>query len=333
MCILLYITINMLGYIVFSYFLLYFSIELIAGVNYAVNTTMPSGIVFNPNNHDIVFLSYDEPNADTNYQHLLSIKPKAMRVDGIKGSDAAHKACAELAKTERVIIIDGDNHVLPTLWHHNVYTKTDFDWTDHVFSWSSFNTVNHTSYGNGGIKCWPVHLLKSMRTHEAGSSIDFDLNNYLELNKVASHTVINSSARQAFRAGFRDGVKLSLIKDDWRTDNRLYNWMHIGADVEFGLWAIYGARLGRFMLQRGLELSILNDLDELNSIFAKYSGIAGNALESECNKLGNLLGIGPVLSSTESMQFKQTYIAPMRSPELFTGGDRQDAINKFNERI
>ena len=50
----------------------------------------------NPNVYDVVFLSYDEPNAEENYQHLLSIRPKAKRVHGVKGSDAAHKACAEL---------------------------------------------------------------------------------------------------------------------------------------------------------------------------------------------------------------------------------------------
>lgn len=312
---------------------MYFPIELIGDVNLSVNRTMPSGIVFNPNNYDIVFLSYDEPNADRNYQHLLSIKPKAMRVDGVKGSDAAHKACAELAKTERVIIIDGDNHVLPKLWQDNVYTKTGFDWTNHVFSWSSFNSVNNTSYGNGGVKCWPVQLIKEMRTHEVGTGVDFDLTNYLELNAIGSHTVINGSARQAFRAGFRDGVKLSLIKDDWRTDNRLYNWLHVGSDAEFGLWTIYGARLGRFMLKKEFDTTILNDFDKLNKLFDKYYGIAHNNLIHECNKLGDLLDIGPVLSIEESIKFKQNYKAPVRSPELFMGGDRQDAINKFNERI
>lgn len=294
---------------------------------------MSSGIVFNPNNHDIVFLSYDEPNADENYQHLLSIKPKAMRVHGVKGSDAAHKACAELAKSDRVIIIDGDNHVLPNLFGHNVYTKTGFDWSNHVFSWSSFNVINNTSYGNGGVKCWPVKLIKEMRTHELDSTIDFDLSNYLELNAIGSHTVINGSARQAWRAGFRDGVKLSLIENDWRTDNRLYNWLNVGADVEFGLWAIYGARLGRFLAQRQLDVTILNDFDELNRLFDKYYGVASNDLLTECNKLGIILKLAPVLSPEESKQFKESYVAPMRSPELFMGGDRQAAINKFNERI
>ena len=46
------------------------------------------------NEFDIVFISYDEPNADENYAHLLDICPWAMRSHGVWGSDAAHKAAA-----------------------------------------------------------------------------------------------------------------------------------------------------------------------------------------------------------------------------------------------
>ena len=40
---------------------------------------------------DIVFLSYDEPNAEKNYADLLTKVPYAKRVHGVEGSDAAHK--------------------------------------------------------------------------------------------------------------------------------------------------------------------------------------------------------------------------------------------------
>ena len=45
---------------------------------------------------DVVFLSYDEPNADLHYADLCNKVPWAKRVHGVKGSDAAHKAAAEL---------------------------------------------------------------------------------------------------------------------------------------------------------------------------------------------------------------------------------------------
>jgi len=63
--------------------------------------------------YDIIYLSYDEPNAEKNYADLLSKVPWAKRVHGVEGSDAAHKACAEMSETERLIIVDGDNVIDP----------------------------------------------------------------------------------------------------------------------------------------------------------------------------------------------------------------------------
>ena len=60
---------------------------------------------------DIVFLSYDEPNADQHYADLCNKVPWAKRVHGVKGSDAAHKAAANLSETDWVITVDADNIV------------------------------------------------------------------------------------------------------------------------------------------------------------------------------------------------------------------------------
>ena len=60
---------------------------------------------------DIVFISYDEPNADKNWIELKKIAPWAKRVHGIKGSDSSHKEAAKISETERVITVDGDNQI------------------------------------------------------------------------------------------------------------------------------------------------------------------------------------------------------------------------------
>ena len=62
---------------------------------------------------DIIFLSYDEPNADLHYADLCNNAPWAKRLHGVKGSDAAHKAAAELSETEWFITVDADNIVDP----------------------------------------------------------------------------------------------------------------------------------------------------------------------------------------------------------------------------
>jgi hypothetical protein len=62
-------------------------------------------------NIDIIFISYDEPNAELNYADLLNKAPWAKRVHGVKGSDAAHKAAAHLSETDWFITVDGDNQI------------------------------------------------------------------------------------------------------------------------------------------------------------------------------------------------------------------------------
>ena len=58
---------------------------------------------------DCVYLSYDEPAKEEFWVKIRNMVPWATRVDGVRGSDAAHKAAAASSSTERFILIDGDN--------------------------------------------------------------------------------------------------------------------------------------------------------------------------------------------------------------------------------
>ena len=124
-------------------------------------------MIFNPNNYSVVFLSYDEPNKESNYQHLLTLNPSALRVDGVKGSDAAHKAAAEESFTERFILIDGDN--MPDMEFFNL--ELDFSDKDPIyekaqFRWRARNNINGLRYGNGGMSSWTKEYVMNMKTHE-----------------------------------------------------------------------------------------------------------------------------------------------------------------------
>ena len=69
-------------------------------------------------------------------------------------------------------------------------------------------------YGNGGINVGPKQAVLDMKTHEAaeseGSAVDFcwDMN-YIQLNECFSTYTI-TQIPSAYRAGFREGVKMSL---------------------------------------------------------------------------------------------------------------------------
>ena len=220
---------------------------------------------FKPIDYDIIYLSYDEPNAEKNYADLCKIVPWAKRVHGVDGSDAAHKACARLSETDRFITVDGDNRIREDFLNQVIDFDEHEDLTSTVISWCGRNEINGLMYGNGGLKCWPKDYVLNMRTHEnadpsnAHAQVDFCWDaKYIQMNSCYSDVYNNETAGQAWRAGFREGVKLAtdrgvritkdeFINNHWRCLHWLYIWTMIGADVENGLWAIYGAREGLYM--------------------------------------------------------------------------------------
>jgi hypothetical protein len=74
-----------------------------------------------------------------------------------------------------------------------------------------------------------------------------------------STTYPNGSAFQAWRAGFREGVKMCLDRGrrptlsefqtrvHQRNLDNLTIWHNVGADVDYGYWAMTGARQGTYM--------------------------------------------------------------------------------------
>jgi hypothetical protein len=238
------------------------------------------------NEFDIVYISYDEPNADENYEDLLTKCPWAKRSHGVWGSDAAHKAAADLSETERFITIDADNIVNEDFF--NIELDMDKVGDNHVISFAAKNKINGLVYGNGGIKMWPVDVVQKMRTHEAApandkrAQVDFCWNiHYVQMNNWYSWVHNNGSPLQAWRAGFREGVKMGLENGDvvdpdklkqihHENYRRLLVWMTVGEDATNGLWAMYGARLGAYMTnitRKDWDWKNVRDFDWLTNYF------------------------------------------------------------------
>jgi len=225
--------------------------------------------------YDIIYLSYDEPNAEKNYADLVSKCPWAEHVKGVKGSDSAHKAAAERSTTDRFITVDADNIINDDFLNQVIDFDENTDLTNKVISWTARNIINGLSYGNGGLKCWPKQHVLNMRTHENApddnphAQVDFCWDTqYIQMNGTFSTIHNNATPQQAWRAGFREGVKMALdqgVRPDyegfkrnhWKNLHRLYIWLMVGADVENGSWAIHGAR-------EGLYKTMCTDWDYIN---------------------------------------------------------------------
>jgi len=239
---------------------------------------------------DCVYLTYDEPRADEFWAKISAELPWAKRVHGVKGSDAAHKAAAEISSTERFILIDGDN--LPDWNFFNQVLDIDDVNCDAVFRWRARNHINGLTYGNGGLSCWTRKFVQNMQTHE--NSDGQDQNNvefcfdprYWAMHDTWSTTYPNGSAKHAWRAGFREGVKMCLdrgtkptlsefeLRVHRQNLNNLVVWQTVGADVEHGEWAIYGARLGTYMtMLEGWDYRLVHDFDALEQLWDQHKDV------------------------------------------------------------
>jgi hypothetical protein len=205
---------------------------------------------------DCIFISYDEPNAERNWADLSYKCMWAKRVHGVKGSDECHKEAARQSETEWFITVDADNIVDTNFFDLEV----DLPIGAQAFSWPGVNIINGLRYGNGSLKVWRKDFVLNMKTHEASEGnkgqVDFCWEDgYRPMVSSYSITYPNATPFQAWRAGFREGVKMSLVdgvlpenpnplKMFWHNLYRLKVWMSIGAHVENGIWAILGARHG-----------------------------------------------------------------------------------------
>jgi hypothetical protein len=280
---------------------------------------------------DLVFISYDEPNADLNYSDLVNKAPWAKRLHGVKGSDAAHKEAAKLSDTDFFITVDADNIVDDKFFHQDLNMS---DQSVKVYGWCGYNKLNGLRYGNGGIKIWNKYFVLNMKTHEAAekdtSQVDFCWEEgYKNFAKAFSVVDILSSPKQAWRAGFREGVKMTLkdgIKVDaqsltqqiwWHNLHRLRMWSTVGAHEKNGIYAIYGARLGTWLANcTDWNYIEVRDFEILNGIWNQYGRpyeeMHGDGLETAIKSIGekikHQLGLDwPWLDSKQSQYVLDLY--------------------------
>ena len=296
---------------------------------------------------ECVFLSYDEPGADHQWETIRASFPRAHRVHGIKGIDRAHKACAAAGESDRILIIDGDNTINPNFLQQVV--EYDDSKQNEVLSWSALNNVNGLVYGNGGPKLWPRELLLKLKSHEAAESpewgVDFCFGvEYRPIPFCASYLWISGSPHQALRAGFREGVKFCLERGERPYPpsslaasapkgnlSRLLIWCSIGRDVENGIWCLLGARLGMKLLYSGeIQAERINDYDwfekiwahpELSSLRNERGDFDELGADIRTRELGQWLrrNLGLNLLELEGKEldfFRQIYVNPSRTPHL-----------------
>lgn len=199
---------------------------------------------------DVIFISYDEPNAEENFQRLRKFVPNAKRVHGVKGIANAWVTAGNLAETSHFFTVDGD-----------IYIKDSFAWEiqdfegpndQRVHVYRSENAVNGLVYGYGSVHLFPTSLVREFKNFDV---LDFTLSvatkGFKIQPEVASITRFNTSSYASWKSGFREAAKLASGNNayagtapDERSLKRLTVWCSVGADAEFGKECILGARMG-----------------------------------------------------------------------------------------
>lgn len=194
-------------------------------------------------NFDIVFISYNEADADKNYEKLkLQLGRDILRVHGVKGIHNAHKEAALLAKTSMFWVVDADADILPKFKFDYKPARWDVD-TVHV--WKSINPLNNLDYGFGGVKLLPRQSVLDMDL----TSVDMTTSitkKFKAMPVSSNYTIFNTDEFSTWRSAFRECVKLSssAIDNNQINIDRLLTWCTV-AEGNYAKECIAGANLGR----------------------------------------------------------------------------------------
>ena len=192
---------------------------------------------------DIVFISYDEKEADRNYNNLIESFPRAKRVHGVKGMERALEAAAEASSTPWYFAVFGKTELYPGFDFS--FVPDYFQQPKHYIFYSE-NRVNKLVYGEMAVILYNCGLILDNRNKEFG--LDYTMSFPHEVVPVVStYGNFDTSAYQTWRTAFREVSKLYDIQartPSVDTEYRIQVWETV-AEGPFADWCLKGAQDGR----------------------------------------------------------------------------------------
>jgi hypothetical protein len=196
-----------------------------------------------PEPQDIVYISYDETDAEKNYQTLLEytkdLPNQVHRITGVDGMQNALKAASTIATTP---------------WSYQVFAKTElnpefrFDYTpDYLqipkhYIFHCHNMSNDLVYGHMGIVMYNNKMVKESEDYSK-LGLDFTMSFPVEVvPELSCYGRFATSPYQAWRTAFRETSKLSA-DDNIESRYRLKIWCE-RATGEHAEWVLKGAKDG-----------------------------------------------------------------------------------------
>jgi hypothetical protein len=217
--------------------------------------------------YDIIFISYQEPNADENFAKLKARFSRSQRVHGVKGIHQAHIAAAKKSFTKMFWVVDGDAEIVDEFNFDYVVPKEDLEC---VHVWRSRNPVNSLEYGYGGVKLLPKSLTQNMNI--TNTDMTTSISKWFKaMPDVSNITKFNTDPFNSWKSAFRECVKLSskIIdrQENNETEERLNTWCEETSDIDARQGAIAGKAYGTEHKNNSEALSKINDFDWLQEKF------------------------------------------------------------------
>jgi len=192
---------------------------------------------------DIVFISYDEPDADINWNILHDKFPRAKRVHGVPGMELALEAAADASTTP---------------WYFAVFAKTklhetfDFSFVPDLmqqpkhYIFNAKNTVNGLEYGHMGVILYNVAGIKQVNA-QGNFGIDYTLSFPHEAVPLLScYGSFDQTPYHTWRTAFRESAKLAYFESTSPTVEGAYRlniWAN-RATGPYAEWCLKGANDG-----------------------------------------------------------------------------------------
>jgi hypothetical protein len=186
----------------------------------------------------VFFVSNGEANADDNWNHLVKICPRAVRIDGIHGRRNMFHRCVDLSdKASQFFVVTGKNYITDiSVFDYPVETTTDA----HII-FHAKNMSNRLQYGHMGIVCYNSNLV--LNTPE-NFGLDFtQYSKTITVPRTVSEATFATTPYEAWRTAFRETVKLTL---QYGSDSHLWlqRWLSF-AEGENSDWVLRGALNGQ----------------------------------------------------------------------------------------
>lgn len=223
---------------------------------------------------DIAFISNGEPNAEKNYELLLSknLPNRVYRVDGVNGRGEAYKEAARRSNTKNFYAVFAKIELNDFDFR---YTVSDTDDRHYVFKIT--NPINGLEYGHQAL----IIYNKKLVLENECKYLDFTMAQpFSPININTGVARYNVSPLITWRSAFRECLKLKLFNDDV-SNERLAKWLTGDENEPFFEYSIDGARKAiEFFDEVNGSVEELHkasyEWDSVNHLYESFYGMVNN---------------------------------------------------------